>query len=404
MQWGGQRFLNPNGSRSAFALGSFSQQSPSGSRLKSSAIGAPATTNTGGKLGHFAIGWKACDDLSGTIGTLMKLNQPRIGFGDEVLNKGSEFHMGRGDFVPLADVPDYIWVNSRPDEPIQHFADIDIHDINGKKPLLDQCLEDPSKLSAKVWKMYFDGFAAASVGPDDGALPLRVWQLWEAMKAFVKARDLIHFVAAAGVLAHYVGDASQPLHCSYLHHGIPPMLTVKGRKYPVQKDSAEFKDYKKTREYKIHAIYEETMIEVDTPTVLSSVDQYLKTAVRPKRTIKNGHDAANETVKLMGLAQKRLPPRTIINADDPSLAQEARAALLWKNKNVRKQTIASLGDSVILLSDLWTSAWKAGGGPSIKKTNLVEFSEPDLEAITRDKKFVESMSLAEMANSGLFEP
>jgi hypothetical protein len=105
------------------------------------------------------------------------------------------------------------------------------------------------------------GFAAAGVGPDNGALPLRVWQLWEAMKAFVKAKDLIHFVAAAGVLAHYVGDASQPLHCSYLHHGIPPMLTVKGRKYPVQKDSAEFKDYKKTRDYKVHAIYEETMID-----------------------------------------------------------------------------------------------------------------------------------------------
>ena len=65
----------------------------------------------------------------------MKLNQPRIGFGDEVLNKGSEFHMGRGDFVPLADVPDYIWVNSRPDEPIPNISrNIHIHDINGKKP------------------------------------------------------------------------------------------------------------------------------------------------------------------------------------------------------------------------------------------------------------------------------
>ena len=31
------------------------------------------------------------------------------------------------------------------------------------------------------------------------------------------------FVAAAGVMAHYVGDASQPLHSSYLHHGRLPM-------------------------------------------------------------------------------------------------------------------------------------------------------------------------------------
>ena len=34
--------------------------------------------------------------------------------------------------------------------------------------------------------------------------------------------------------------------------------------------------------------------------MLSSVDQYLKT-IAAKRTIKNSHDAANETVKLMGL-------------------------------------------------------------------------------------------------------
>jgi len=404
MQWGGQRFVNPNGSKSAFALGSFLSTITQQLEVEVVRDWSTGHDEYWGKLGHFAIGWKACDDLSGTIGTLMKLNQPRIGFGDDVLKQGSEFHMGRGDFVPLADVPDYVWVNSRPDEPIQHFADIDIHDIKGNKPLLDQCLEDPKKLSAKVWKEYFDGFAAENVGPDDGTLPLRVWQLWEAMKASVKAKDLIHFVAAAGVLAHYVGDASQPLHCSYMHHGIPPMLKVNGRKYPVQKESQAFKDFKKTREYKVHGIYEETMIEVDTPTVLANVDQYLKIAVRPERTIKSGHDAANETVKLMGLAQKRLSPRTIINADDPSLGPEARAALLWKNTSVRKQTIASLGDSVILLADLWTSAWKAGGGASIKKTNLVEFSEPDLEGITRDKKFVESMSLAEMADSGLFEP
>ena len=51
------------------------------------------------------------------------------------------FTMGRGGFVPLADVPDYVWIGSRaPTKPIQHFADIDIHDIDGgavaARPLL----------------------------------------------------------------------------------------------------------------------------------------------------------------------------------------------------------------------------------------------------------------------------
>jgi hypothetical protein len=29
-----------------------------------------------GKIGHFSIGWKACDEVSGALGTLMKKNQP----------------------------------------------------------------------------------------------------------------------------------------------------------------------------------------------------------------------------------------------------------------------------------------------------------------------------------------
>ena len=33
--------------------------------------------------------------------------------------------------------------------------------------------------------------------------------------------DTTRFLAGAGILAHYVGDACQPLHASYLHHGVP---------------------------------------------------------------------------------------------------------------------------------------------------------------------------------------
>jgi hypothetical protein len=131
--------------------------------------------------------------------------------------------------VPLADVPDYIWVISkglRRHEGIQHFADIDIVDINGGKTLLDRCVEDQQNIAASVWKEYFDGFAENGVGPDEGALPFRVWQIWEAMVAYLKKGDVLRFVAGAGVMAHYVGDASQPLHCSYLHHGKPPMISV----------------------------------------------------------------------------------------------------------------------------------------------------------------------------------
>lgn len=36
----------------------------------------------------------------------------------------------------------------------------------------------------------------------------------------VKAGDLASYAAAAGLVAHYVGDASQPLHGSHVSDGI----------------------------------------------------------------------------------------------------------------------------------------------------------------------------------------
>jgi hypothetical protein len=337
---------------------------------------------------------------------LMKKNQARIGFGDEELGEGSEFRMGRGNFVPLADVPDYVWVHSRTDEPIQHFADVDIYDINGSQlTLLEQCYQDPTKVSAKVWKKYFDGFAAAGVGPEEGALPFRVWQLWDAMVAYLKAKDVIRFVSAAGILAHYIGDASQPMHCSYMHHGLPPMTEFQGRAYPFPRESAEFEAFKKTRPAKIHGIYEETMLEIDTPNALAAINAILDQGDTPQRVVKSGHDAAVETIRLMYAAQERLPPMKIIEADDSALTEKERAEALWQNTAIRQATVQCLADSVFLLAALWTSAWKAGKGNSISASKLVQFEESDLEDIyRRDHQFAPSLSLKKMAQSGKFEP
>ncbi|HEV7746000.1 MAG TPA: hypothetical protein VGO56_13455 [Pyrinomonadaceae bacterium] len=280
MQWGGQRFKVEGEEAGAFALGSFLS-----TICRALDVEVVRNWSTGhdeywGKLGHFAIGFKACDELSGNLKILMTKNQERIGFGDATLGEGSAFKMGAGAFIPLADVPDYAWImSSRDSEPIQHFADVDVRDIDGGPTMLDRCFDDPKNVSAQVWKKYFDGFAAAKVGPEEGVLPFRVWQIWEAMVAYLKEnQDVIHFVAAAGVLAHYVGDASQPMHCSYLHHGIPPMKTVNGRKYPFPRSSPEFEAFKKTREAKIHGIYEETMLEIDTPAALIALNKRLTTS------------------------------------------------------------------------------------------------------------------------------
>ena len=407
MQWGGQRFVDSSGKSSAFALGSFLSTVCRELDFEIVRNWSTGHSEYWGKLGHFAIGWKACDYVTGALKTLMGLNQKHIGFDDATLGLGKQFKMGTGGFVPLADVPDYVWVHSsRSDEGIQHFADVDIHDIDGGDSMLKRCHADGRNCSATKWKAYFDGFDAAGVGPDAGVLPFRVWQIWDAMVEYLQNQDVIRFVAAAGVLAHYVGDASQPLHCSYMHHGIPPMKEHAGRRYPVPKGSAAFKAFKKTPAADVHAIYEESMLEVDTPTVMVSVNNALNGAQADADAIATGFDAAKATLGLMFDAQKRLSPRKIINADNPTLGPTARAQRLWDNATVRNATIQSLAESVKVLATLWQGAWKIGAGDALPANLLVEFSEDDLKNIYRNENetFVPSLSLDDMASSGKFEP
>jgi hypothetical protein len=408
MQWGGQRILLPGDVPTSYALASFLS-----SVCRSLDVEVIRNWSLGhdeywGKIGHFAIGWKACDLLSGTLSKLMTLNQSRIGFGDKTLEAGAGLKVNPHNFVPLADVPDYVWVvskGSHPNEGIQHFADIDIKDINGGPSLLEVCFNNPSKVAASIWKEYFDGFAAEGVGPDEGALPFRVWQIWDAMAHYLKKNDVLRFVAAAGVLAHYVGDASQPLHCSYMHHGIPPMITRNGGKYPVRKESPEFKKFKTSSESKIHGIYEETMLEVDTAAVLAGVNAALNSNDMVDFDIRSGHDAAVAIIKLMHDSQARLSPEMIIKADNPALGPKARAKALWQNKKIRDGTILSLAESVNLLAALWSSAWRSGKGEKISKSRIIELDESALDHVyRRDRKFVPSLGLEEMVKSGKFEP
>ena len=409
MQWGGQRVALPNGQKNAFALATFIS-----TVCRVLDVDIVRTWSTGhdeywGKIGHFAIGWKACDLLGGKLGGLMKANQSNIGFGNDRLKEGSAFRMGRGEFVPLSDVPDYVWigqqkVSTRKAEGGQHFADIDIPAIDGGPSMLERCQQDPRNLDPAVWRDYFDGFAAQGVGPEEGALPFRVWQLWDLMVEALRVdKDVKAFVATAGVLAHYVGDASQPLHSSYLHHGPIPMLDRPGGKFPVPRGTAAYEQFKKERPAKIHAIYEQRMFEVDTLGALQAVDALLQGTHVTSTGIDNGWEAACATFDVMSGALTRLSPETLIGLDDPTLTQPERARRFWAIPKVRTETARSLADSTILLARLWASAWRVGRGRDLPAAKLKAFTESEMQKLYRTKAFAPALTLTQMVNSGRFE-
>ena len=413
MQWGAQR-IDADGKQATHALATFISTV---CRVLDVEIVHGYSTGHDeywGKIGHFSIGWKACDAIDDRkykgLATLMRANQKHIGFPDQTLAQGKAFHQGRQGFVPLADVPDYAWVSDRRRryEGEQHFADIDIVDIDGGPSLLDRCIADSKNISASVWRDYFTGFAAKGVGPDEGALPFRVWQLWDEMIAALRAQDIARFVTAAGTVAHYIGDASQPLHCSWLHHGRPPTTKIGAHDYPPKKATSPahpgpYEAFHKTPAAKIHGLYEESMLELQPDVALAGVNENLAHRDPPPADLTSGHDAAALVIELMRLSRARLTPEQILAADDPTQQPAARAKALWGNATIRNATIASLADSSYALARLWQSAWVIGNGASIAASKLKAFDEPTLMAIYKRLDFAPAQSLDQLAASGKYE-
>ena len=75
----------------------------------------------------------------------------------------------------------------------------------------------------------------------------------------VKDGQVARFVCAAGILSHYVGDACQPLHISYMFDGIP-----------------DDDDPTKKQGKGVHAAYEDGMVDRHTPEIAEAVDQRLQ--------------------------------------------------------------------------------------------------------------------------------
>ncbi|WP_166298799.1 hypothetical protein [Bradyrhizobium sp. 2S1] len=289
-----------------------------------------------GEWGHVKIGAYATgliDAKLSKLATMMEANSDNIGLDDKLLQDLKPHQ--KGTFSPLADVADLVWRFTRHTDESNHFADMDKPGSDGKT-LLDLCAESTRNVDPKVWNDYYQG-----IGEDRrGALPFRVWQIFDEMVEYAAANKKLEFVCAAGIVAHYIGDACQPLHISQFHHGLDPS----------DKSHA-----------KVHSVYETTMIGRHGKDFIKMIPDARTSDVAeiaPDGT-PTGRDAAVAVVALMQRTVKRLPPMTIVNLFNSHMGS-GQVETLWSK--LKDATAACMQDGAKTLARVWEAAWRAGAG------------------------------------------
>lgn len=307
-----------------------------------------------GDVGHYTVGAKACQLIvNKQLSSLMVANLDRVAYGDENLKTHTLKKVGDEGFWPLADVPDKVWKNGpfrRGLESSNHFADMDKPDSNGQT-LLDLTADangdtDPRKVSVQVFSDYYDDIHDRS----KGILPFRVWQLFDVMVAAARSGDPVGFVGAAGVMAHYVGDACQPLHISYKYNGDPDFVGDDGEIYG----------------HEVHSAYEDKMLKANSAELLARLNTEL--GISPghlgthgfKRYVETGHGAAVAVVNLMRQAFETISPDKIIET------YVNERPKLWERHG--DKTVELIAEGSRTLAMIWESAWRVDGNTITKLT------------------------------------
>lgn len=392
IQWGGQVFLaGANKTASSYALATC--LSTVCSRLdvdlvRDWNIDQP---DYWGAVGHYGIANNAIDAVRNKkLKQLMEANLERISFQTADINKKQMAGLSKREFVPLADVPDMVWKvgpykrgPQNAPEHANHFADMDREidtPIAGGKTLLEIC-KGGANVTIPIWQQYYDAVQKQypSEHESRGLIPFRVWQFYQSMVEFVRAGDAAKFVCAAGIVSHYLGDACQPLHISYLFNGDPDSGQAAG----------------------VHAAYEDNMVDYHVPELMAGVAKEIASAVpnlaHDRPLYQGGHAAAVAAVALMQETFEVIAPREILDAFAQSDGQppKQRAASLWQSgapDTIGERTIKAMAQGCLSLAQLWDSAWTEGGGDA-KIAAVGAIDETALEQIYRDKNFMPSRTL-----------
>jgi hypothetical protein len=357
-----------------------------------------ATFDYWGAVGHYTVGSFACELVENQkLKNLMKANQRLISFATTEIDRTVNDVRVPG-FVQLADVPDKVWKNrfNRSTAPYgrsgrenpNHYADIDYGDNslpghNIPVDSLDARTPTPADLTTANWRDYYDqlGWTTDS---QRGCLPFRVWQIYKDMVQFVRNREIAKFVTAAGVIAHYIGDACQPLHGSYLDDGDP-------WRNPDGTPAGALLGHSRGYGAGIHHAYEASMIDQNVGRIIGSLNTLIGTT-HGMQLVHSKQEAGFATIELIRRAARTITPMTIVEkyVEIKTTGRSRQTSrLLWDSFG--NKTIEVMEDGCRTLAMIWDSAWVQGGGPNLPDALLKEFSQTQLQGIYEAQDFLPSV-------------
>jgi len=361
-----------------------------------------------GATGHFSIARIATTLLQSNVAGLMTRNADNIAFDLDKLKDPTfvKKQLPHLSFIPLADVPDLVWKkpkgsvpggrdtapNVGPEHP-NHFADGDEpNPARRNVTLRNFSLADPqNNLTPKAWLGFYHSLYQAKGETQQhpsskyGLLPFRVWQIFDLMVDFAKTGKLPQFVCAAGVLAHYVGDACQPLHGSYLADGYSDQPTSGPKAHPTNWPAKG-----------VHSAYEDNMVDMFASQLFPLVTSY----VRKKSDFKDmevtsGADAALFIVELMQATGKQIPPPKLCTAYEHAGGGKSKNTItaLWNKFGADTALVMSWG--VQSLASIWDAAWRLAGDKSTARSGSA-LTQAHVRRIVDNAAFAPSYTLVEI--------
>lgn len=395
LEWGGQALVEDGDRRLNFSLASGLATVCDLLDVDLVRTGDTGPTPFWGQTGHYSIATAAIEAVRDpTLKAFLRANVAQISFRPDQLSPADiRQALARGDFVELADVPDLVWKkvkgkvpggrdvrqNAGPEHP-NHYADADKPDANGGPTLRDMVLNDPAKMTVQDWRAWYK--ANGETGAAHlGLLPFRVWQIFKIMVETLNGAggvDPARFLCAAGVISHYIGDACQPLHGSYLSNG------YQDRPAPSSGKNAKWAGEG------VHSAYEDKMVDAFSDQLLPLIGPAAARFNAPIAAIANGQDAAVATVGLMAYCAGVLPPADLCDKYIALGGGTAKPVIAGLWAAFRDQTAEVMGAGAHYLAATWDAAYVAGGSPALAAAAI---DQPTLAAIYQDETFAPSCTL-----------